>query len=183
MRMSTWTDLRLPAEHDLLVGFYDLTGYVKFSSAREPRDVLELLAGYFSLTGRIISEAGGKLIKTLGDAGLVAFFSEDADTGVQAMRRVQIEGDGWLAARGYKARALVKLHVGPVALGLVGAPGAEILDVYGKTVNTAATLSSNGFAVTPAAFRSLKPETRELFKKHTPPVSYIAAEDSRVGLD
>jgi class 3 adenylate cyclase len=183
MRMSAWTQLRLPTERECLVGFYDLTGYTKFSAAHEPGQVLDLMAGYFTLTGRIIAEAGGKLIKTLGDAGLAVFFAEDADVGVRAMRRVQADGDAWLAERGYKARALVKLHAGPVALGMVGAPGAEILDIYGKTVNTAAALPSAGFAMTPAAFRALKSETRALFKKHTPPVSYIAAEDARRGLD
>lgn len=62
---------------------------------------------------------------------------------------------------------------------MVGARSAEILDVYGKTVNVAAVLKTRGFAMTPAAFRALKPETRTLFKKHTPPVSYIRADDKR----
>ncbi|MBL8644373.1 MAG: adenylate/guanylate cyclase domain-containing protein [Rhodospirillaceae bacterium] len=175
--MSRWTDLRLPAAHEMLIGFYDLTGYTVYSASHEPRDILELMAGYFHLTGRIIAESGGRLIKTLGDAGLCAFFAEDTDAGVRALRRVQHDGDAWLLKQGYKSRAVVKMHLGPVALGLVGAPGTEILDVYGKTVNTAAVLQSNGFALSPAAFRGLKPETRTLFKKHTPPISYIASED------
>lgn len=31
-----------------------------------------MMAGYFSLIGQIVSDAGGRLIKTLGHAGLVA---------------------------------------------------------------------------------------------------------------
>ena len=69
--------------------------------------------------------------------------------------------------------------LGPVAIDLVGSPGEEIIDVYGKTVNVAATLPSSGLAVTPAVFRSLQAETRKLFKKHTPPISYIDADDPR----
>lgn len=175
--MANWDSLRLPTERDLLVGFYDLTGYVTYAAKRPPRDVLDVLAGYFRLTGAIIAEAGGKLIKTLGDAGLFIFFAEDADAGVRAMMDVQRRGDAWVAERGYKTRAIVKTNVGPVALGLVGAPGDERLDVYGKTVNIAATLDSAGFTMTPAAFRALSPETRMLFKKHMPPISYIAADD------
>jgi class 3 adenylate cyclase len=182
MRMSAWTNLRLPMACDALVGFYDLTGYTAFSAKREPREVLDILTGYFALTGTIIAGHGGKLIKPLGDAGLCAFFAADADAGVHALRQVQTDGDGWLAARGYKAHAKVKLHIGPVALGLVGAPGAEILDIYGKTVNTAAVLESQGFAMTPAVFRSLAPDTRKLFKKHTPPVSYIDVNDNHAAL-
>jgi class 3 adenylate cyclase len=177
MRMSAWTKLRLPSEHEMLVGFYDLTGYTRYSEKRQPLDLLKMMAGYFALTGDIIMEGGGRLIKTLGDQGLVAFF--DADAGIAALMRVQKEGDAWVAAQGYKSNAVVQLNFGPVALGMVGARGQEILDVYGKTVNVAAVLPTRGFAMTPAAFRALKPETRKLFKKHTPPVSYIGVEDKR----
>ena len=37
-------------------------------------------------------------------------------------------------------------------------------------------LIPTGFAMTPEAFRKLGPETRKLFKKHTPPVVYIPIE-------
>jgi hypothetical protein len=66
-----------------------------------------------------------------------------------------------------------------VAIGRVASPGEEIIDVYGKTVNVAASMPSAGLALTPTAFLSLKPETRRLFKKHTPPISYIDADDRR----
>ena len=75
-----------------------------------------------------------------------------------------------------RGNVVVKLHLGPVAIGKVGSPGEEIIDVYGKTVSVAVTLSSTGFAMTSAVFRSLQPVTRKLFKKHTPPVSYIEME-------
>jgi class 3 adenylate cyclase len=74
---------------------------------------------------------------------------------------------------------VVKLHLRPVAIGKVGSPGEEIIDVYGKTVNVAATVDSTGLAMKPAVFRSLQPETRTLFKKHAPPVTYIDADDRR----
>jgi class 3 adenylate cyclase len=170
--------MRLPTERELLIGFYDLTSYIKFAAKTDSLEVLKVLSAYFSLTGRIIAEHGGKLIKSMGDAGLCAFFAEDADAGILALRSVQREGGAFLASHGYAARTLVKVHLGPVALGLVGAPDEERLDVYGKTVNAAVAVPSQGFAMTPPAFRALSPETRKMFKKHTPPVTYIALEDS-----
>jgi class 3 adenylate cyclase len=137
------------------------------------------MAGYFARTGQIVGDAGGRLIRTLGDAGLVAFPADAADAGVLALRSVQSAGREWLGQRGFKTSIVVKLHLGPVAIGRVGSPGEEIIDVYGKTVNVAAALSSSGLAVTPAVFRSLQAETRKLFKKHTPPISYIDAADPR----
>ena len=70
--MSFWTDLRLPCEQELLIGFYDLKGYMRFAEASEPSHVLELMTGYFALTAKIVQGASGRLIKTMGDAGLVA---------------------------------------------------------------------------------------------------------------
>jgi class 3 adenylate cyclase len=177
--MSFWTELRMPAERELLIGFYDLTGYSRFIETAEPPKLLEVMSGYFALTGRILADAGGRLIKTMGDAGLAAFPAEVVDDGVRAFQALQSEGRDWLARHDYRSSAIVKLHLGPVAIGRVGSPGEEIIDVYGKTVNVAAVLPSTGLAMTPAVFRSLKPETRKLFKKHTPPVTYIDASDSR----
>ena len=177
--MSYWTDLRLPTEHELLVGFYDLRGYMRYAEKAEPRQLLDMMAGYFALTGQILADAGGRLIKTLGDAGLAAFPGERTDAGVHAFRALQSEGRDWLGRQGWRTDIVIKLHLGSVAIGRVGSPGEEIIDLYGKTVNVAASLDSTGLAITPAVFRSLTPETRALFKKHTPPISYIDAADHR----
>ena len=177
--MSFWTELRVPTERELLVGFYDLTGYMRYAERAEAGELLELMAGYFALTGQILSDAGGRLIKTMGDAGLAAFPVELVDAGVLAFQALQREGDEWLARHAYKTRAIVKLHLGRVAIGMVGAPGQQIIDLYGKTVNVAAQLPSTGLAMTPAVFRRLAPATRQSFKKHTPPISYIEAADTR----
>ena len=96
------------------------------------------MAGYFALTGQIVGDAGGRLIKTLGDAGLVAFPGEAADTGVKAFRTVQAEGCDWLAPPATGPTSSLS-HSGPVAIGKVGSPSEEIIDVYGKTVNVMAS--------------------------------------------
>lgn len=162
-------------ETDLLVAFYDITGYMNYARGRPPADVLALCADYFDLTGRIIEGSGGRLIKTLGDAGLCVF--ADADKGVTALRRLQREGDAFLRDHGWPGRAIVKTHWGPVAVGLVGAPGNKHLDVYGDTVNHAAVLNARepGFAMTAQVFRQLSKDARTAFKRHTPPVTYIPA--------
>jgi hypothetical protein len=46
-------------------------------------------------------------------------------------------------------------------------------------VNTTALLDSSGVTLSVAAFRKLSPPLRRRFKKHTPPVTYIRAEDPR----
>src|SRR5438445_13534884 len=106
--MSFWTELRMPTEHELLVGFYDLTGYMRYTEKTEPRQVLDMMSGYFALTGRILGDAGGRLIKTMGDAGLAAFPVEKVDAGVRAFQSVRSTGRECLARQGFKADPVVK---------------------------------------------------------------------------
>jgi hypothetical protein len=35
--MSFWTELRMPTERELLVGFYDLAGYIELGPSTAPR--------------------------------------------------------------------------------------------------------------------------------------------------
>ena len=51
--MSFWTDLRLPCEQELLVGFFDLTGYMRFAEATEPPALLDLMTGFFAVSFRL----------------------------------------------------------------------------------------------------------------------------------
>ena len=78
--MSYWSELRLPTECELLVGFYDLTGYMGYAERTEPRQLLNTMTGYFALTGSILRDAGGHLVKTMGDAGLAVFRRLAPDT-------------------------------------------------------------------------------------------------------
>jgi class 3 adenylate cyclase len=89
---------------------------------------------------------------------------------------LQTQGDAWLAERGINSRNKVTAHFGEVACGPVGTRQHKSFDVFGVTVNTAARLNSNGFAMTAQVFRQLDAETRKLFKKHTPPITYIPVE-------
>ncbi len=175
--MTTWFDLTQPTEMDLLVGTYDLTGYVKYCRTVPTRTVFELLAGYFDFTGGIIADAGGRFVKAIGDHGLTAFQAENADWGVQAHLDVQKRGNTWLKENDYPGHARIGLSLGSVTCGPLGAPGQAHFDIIGSNVNIAITMDTEGFAMTPAVFRALEPETRKLFKKHTPPITYIAQTD------
>ena len=177
--MSYWTELRTPTERELLVGIYDLTQYTLFSLRTAEMRLLEIMTGYHALIAKTIEDAGGIFIKPIGDAGLFAFPAEHADKAVEAIQLMLDDGDAWLSREGYPGRARVGIHVGPVAIGRIGAQGREWLDIIGKTVNVVGGMQSFRFTMTPAVFRKLSPGLRKRFKKHTPPVSYIAADDPR----
>lgn len=167
-------------EQPMLVAFVDLTGYRRLAAQYSaPGDLLRLMDGYFEFVGDQVDAAGGTLVKCLGDAALIVFSAALADAGVQALAGLKEQGDDWLARHNLPARQQVKIHYGLVASGPVGRRAAKVWDVYGDTVNIAATLPGSGITLSPEAFRQLQPETRKRFKKHTPPIVYVGQDDRR----
>ncbi len=57
----------------VIIGFFDLMGFARWSEGRPPRDLLDLATALFKRTGRVIADAGGQLVKVIGDAGMFVF--------------------------------------------------------------------------------------------------------------
>jgi class 3 adenylate cyclase len=152
-----------PQERELLVAFYDIDGFAKFADGKPTRTIFDFCRGFFDLTGSIVEAAGGKLIKAIGDAGLVAF--EDCDVGVASLHQIRIDGERWLADQGWSLIISVKANFGPVTCGYVGAPTDRRLDIYGVIVNNAAMLKPGPgrFGITAALFKKLSPESQAMF--------------------
>lgn len=87
--MTPFDEIYEPTELEVLVGFFDLTGFMRLAQKPEPVELLRLIAGYFELSQDIIGTAGGWLVKTIGDAGLAAFPAERTDDGVRTMLRLK----------------------------------------------------------------------------------------------
>jgi len=153
--MTPFDEITEPTELEVLVGFFDLNGFMRLAQKPELVEFLQLMAGYFDLSQDIIETSGGWLVKTIGDAGLAAFPAEWTDDGVRTMLRLTEEGDAWPAAQDVRSEAVVKFHDGKVACGMV----AERRDIYGHAINLAAVMESTGFAMSSQTFRKLVPET------------------------
>jgi len=171
--MNRFLEIKKPTELDLLVALFDLTAFSQYSRSHTNYETFDLLSSYFELVGDIIEAANGHVVKFMGDAGLIAFFEEDIDQGVEALLKLRESGDSWLESRNAICRNTIGAHFGPVVCGQVGVKGSKYFDIFGDTVNQAATLNRRGFAITPQVFRKLNSQTRKHFKKHTPPIIYI----------
>ncbi len=174
------TDLKAiqsATEKDLLVAFFDLSRFAREVHKLSTRELYDLMSGYYEFVGDIIENAGGIIIKFIGDAALIVFNEDRVDEGVLTLKTLKEQGDAWLSQRGMRSHHIMKVHFGPVTCGPVGTRSEKRFDVFGETVNIAATLASNGLAITPQVFRKLSSETRRHFKKHTPPITYIPLEE------
>lgn len=174
--MTIFDEFTTVREIELLVAFFGLTGLTRFArdhSTQEVFDIVATLSAYFEFVGDIIEDSGGKVVKFIGDEGLIVYPADNVNGGVLALMTLKDSGDAWLAERNMPCRNIVQVHFGPVVCGLIGTRSDKRFDVYGETVNIAAKLKSNGFAMTPQVFRKLDADTQKLFKKYTPPVTYI----------
>jgi class 3 adenylate cyclase len=175
--MSSVVALTERAEVPLLVAFLDLTGFSAQAARVGDDEVAAVLDGWYEQVAAAVGAAGGHVVKFMGDAALIVFDTTLADRGVIAVLGLKDAGDRYFAERGWPCRVHGKVHHGAVVAGPFGAAGAKRFDVLGRNVNTTAMLDSTGIALTVEAFRTLSPELRRRFKKHTWPVTYIRVED------
>lgn len=175
--MSAFDHIDVPTEVDALVVFTDLTRFARFASGVSVRELFNMLSDYYELIGDIVAESGGQVVKFIGDASLIAYPEENVNRGVRGLLEVQARGDVFWKEKGAACIHQISSHFGTVTCGPIGTRENKKFDLFGATVNTAATLPSHGFAMTPQVFRKLDAETRKLFKKHTPPITYIGAAE------
>ena len=163
-----------------LIVFVDLTRFAAQSQRVDDVEIADALDAFYEQVGATVQGAGGRVVKCMGDAVLIAFDEVHVDRGVESLLSLKQAVDQSMARRGWECRLVVKAHFGTVVAGPFGRAGDKRSDVIGKTVNVAATLEASGVALSVAAFRKLDPALRRRFKKHTPPVTYIRLGDRRI---
>ena len=165
-----------PVTIDLVVAFCDLTKFGRFARSLSAEQGFTFMSEYYEFAGDVVEQSGGLVVKFMGDAMLVTYPDDNVDRAILGLKELKDAGDDWIKSKGAPCKHVIKAHFGPVICGQVGTRGDKRLDVFGQTVMTAAVLPSQGFAITPQVFRKLRQETRKLFKKHTPPITYIPVD-------
>jgi class 3 adenylate cyclase len=170
---STAAALRPDCRSETLgVAFFDVSRIAEWDSPQQDKRVAEFFQALYRLVAEQLGPAGGRIVKLMGDAGLVVFPVEAAEGVIPALCALTGRARALATESGFDAYLNVNVHVGPVLAGSFGPPGAERFDVIGKTVNIAARLGRRGVTLSPQAFRCLGPEGRERFAKIKPPVTY-----------
>jgi len=161
----------------LLVSFLDLAGFAREAERTDDATLAARLDGYYERIADTAALAGGTVVKFIGDGALVVFPPERGDDAVRALLDLRAALAETRAE--WRVDLTVRLHACEVICGPFGGRADKRFDVIGQGVNLAARLPTRSFAISAEAFRTLSPAGRALFKKHTPPVTYIPVEDRR----
>jgi class 3 adenylate cyclase len=168
-------DPGLPEEFSVAqmgVAFFDLSRLGEWLSSDQDIQAARFFQRFYALASSCIEAAGGKIVKVMGDAGLAVFPEEAVREGILALRDLAQASRRLARDHGFDAYLNVNVHLGPVVCGPFGPAGSARFDVIGKTVNIAARLGRRGITLSPQAFRCLDPQTRKLFQKNMPPITY-----------
>ncbi len=133
---------------DAVVLCCDLRGFTPLSLELAPTEVVALLNEYFELVCAPIAEAGGEVVKFIGDGLLCTFPIElqgaqrgcvaalgAARAGLAALRSAKV------GAPGRELRMGVALHLGEVAFGNLGSRTRLDFTVIGPSVNLVSRLA------------------------------------------
>jgi adenylate cyclase len=116
-------------ELSMAVGFVDIVGYTSRSRNLSERELVDLVEGFEDETTRLVVDARGRVIKTIGDE--VLFVADEPRAGIEVA--LDLTGRGEDGDDDFP-RVRAGVAYGPVT--------SRLGDVFGPTVNIAARLTS-----------------------------------------
>jgi len=159
-----------PTKTRLFIAFVDMLGYAKLAShIHDPLQVFDLLDDLAKIIIRNVEATSGTVIKFIGDACLLVWQEECGDECVLSLRTMLSQCEAHLRKIGRTNTFRATVHFGEAAIGPFGAAPHQRIDVFGDSVNRAATLGKgldgSGTIVSPQAFDKLSESTKTLFHR------------------
>jgi len=154
------------------VAFFDLSRISEWASSEDDEQVAGFFQTFYELAATHLEPAGARIVKFMGDAGLVVFPKDMAEQAILALAAFATQARATAGTFGLDTYLNVNVHVGRVITGEFGPASCRRYDVIGKTVNIAARLGRRGVTLSAQAFRCLSPDARRRFDKCQPPVTY-----------
>ena len=135
---------------DAVLWFSDLRGYTRITDTAPPDEVLPLLNDYAEAVITAIHEAGGEVLKLIGDGTLAIFRAEDpAKASARALEaeasmreRLRAVNERRQAEERPVTSVYVGLHIGEVFYGNIGSIDRLDFTVVGPAVNETSRIAS-----------------------------------------
>lgn len=108
-----------------------------------------ILKRYYTVVASEIAAANGRLIKVIGDGTLLTFPPGHPRQAVEALWTTQAKANALWREFDERCQMQVKVGIGTVICGLLGAPGEERFDIIGTPLNSLIKAPSGPFEIMP----------------------------------
>jgi class 3 adenylate cyclase len=156
----------------------DLAGYTKLFHTLSDQEVADFLDRYYALCERVVTGAGGRVVKFIGDGCLAMFSAEEATAAVNAAVELLRAVDELAEAANIGVKLGANVHLTTVVAGYFGAEG-QYFDVIGRGVNQTFLLGRGpGIRLSEPVYRKLPSAARSAWDKHKPPQLYTLTDSA-----
>ena len=142
--------------------FTDLHNFSKIMKKLGNR-AAEMIQGYYVLAGEVVTEAGGRIAKYIGDSVFAVFDSGrelDAVTAALDLRARFVDFARSFDV-GIETDMEIGINSGNCVCGTFGHPSLLVWDAFGEAVNEAAVIMHHrGVAITRAVYETVKDSVR-----------------------
>jgi adenylate cyclase len=122
-----------PTECRMVVATADIAGFCKACQGKSDLDTFRMLDEFCHLVDGLTTDAGGRVLKFMGDAALMVYPEENAAAAVASLASLRSEAQAIWTDFDETCVVRTKAHVGSVVCGPMGP--AKRFDAIGNTLN------------------------------------------------
>jgi class 3 adenylate cyclase len=149
----------------------DLARYTQAVSELSLRETAEVLDQFYRATEEVVAQAGGRVIKFVGDGCLAAFAPDDVLAALDTVDKVAQRVRGLGETRGLDMEVGANVHLGTVAEVRLGT--AAVAELVGMgVVHTYRMGGGPGVRISEPVYRKLPSGHRNRWRKRQLPATY-----------
>ena len=151
----------------LLVSFYDIDKFIELAKKVQGKDLFLLLNELSEIASESIENAGGHIVKFIGDSALIVFPETNVNGGIRTLMTLKGQLESHLKKSGLGNTISFSASYGTVVVGYMGKSPFRYLDIIGDAVQLAFCINGKPakglFSITEAVLCELDQETRTMF--------------------
>lgn len=158
-------------ERSLVMVLVDLARFTNAIAESSLRETTELLDEFYRAAEEVVDQAGGRVVKFVGDGCLAAFEPTRVLSALEAVDAISARVAGIGAERGLALEVGANVHMANVAEVTLGSGAVPELVGIG-VVHTYRMGGGPGLRISEPIYRKLPSASRTPWRKHQPPAVY-----------
>ena len=168
-------------ERPLVMVLADLARFTQVISELSLRETAAVLDGFYRAAEDVVADAGGRVVKFVGDGCLAAFGPDDVLAALDTVDLLAERVRGLGARQGVGMEVGANVHLATVAEVRLGiGPVAELVGM--GVVHTYRMGGGPGVRISEPVYRKLPSERRSTWRKRQPPATYSRDDHERAAV-